>query len=61
MEGIYQYKGKPYAFHSKTKIKINGERIDGVIYLCLYENPDGMIWVRTEEEFFRFFKKTENG
>lgn len=54
---IYEYKGKQYQFQLKTKIKIDGKWVDGVIYTCLYNNPEGMTWVRTEEEFFRLFKK----
>jgi hypothetical protein len=59
MNEFYEYKGKRYEIFSKTKIKINGVWVDGIIYVCRYENPDGMIWVRTAEEFFKLFKKVD--
>jgi hypothetical protein len=30
--------------------------IEVVIYMCLYENPDGQIWVREKNEFYSKFK-----
>ena len=52
----YYYKDKPYRIFSETKVKIDGNWIDSVIYQCLYDNPDGIFWVRTAEEFDRLFK-----
>ncbi len=59
MEKYYSYKDKPYEIVSESKIKIGGTWIDVVIYKCLYENPDGMIWVREKKEFFSLFVKME--
>lgn len=33
------------------------EWIDVVIYECLYENPDGTIWVREKKQFYELFKQ----
>jgi protein associated with RNAse G/E len=57
---IYEYKGKLYRIFSKTKIKIDGNWVNGIIYQSLYYHPDGSIWTRTEEEFFRLFKENSN-
>jgi hypothetical protein len=51
----YQYKGKPYKILYQSKIKFGGTWIDVVVYECQYDNPDGMIWVREREEFFKLF------
>ncbi len=56
MNGNYEYKEKKYKLISSTKIKIDGEWVEGIIYMCLYNNPDGLIWVRTKEDFFEKFK-----
>ena len=55
---IYKHirNNKPYLKLLNTKIKINGVWVKGVIYLCLYINKEGMIWVRTEEDFKKEFK-----
>lgn len=37
------------------------EWIEVVIYMCLYENPDGMVWVREKSEFYNKFKLKEDG
>ena len=42
---------KLYAKITRTKIKIADVWTDGVIYLCLYLNGDGMVWVRTVDNF----------
>ena len=69
MNKTYYYKGKPYKVLLETKAKASGfadamdvdrydasrEWIDVVIYECLYENPDGMVWVRTKEQFYNLF------
>ena len=56
---IYEYKGKPYKILMNSWMKY-GSWLECVIYMCLYENPDGMIWVREKEEFHRLFKKIED-
>jgi len=55
----YHYKNKPYKIFTETKVKINGEWIDCTIYLTLYDNEDGWIWVRTTDEFTNLFKISE--
>ena len=56
-EHIYYYKDKPYFIVTESKMKIEGVWYPCIIYQCLYENPDGMIWVRKTEDFFELFKK----
>lgn len=46
---------KPYLKLFKTKTKINGQWENSIVYLCLYLNKDGMIWVRTIEDFNKNF------
>lgn len=53
----YKYKERPYKIIHESKIKIGGTWIDVVVYECLYENKDGMVWVREKEEFFKLFTK----
>jgi hypothetical protein len=55
LHSTYYYKGKPYKILYKSKLKLDGEWIPCVIYKCLYKNPDGLIWVRKQEEFFELF------
>lgn len=45
--------GKKYLSVKSTKIRIEstGEWVDGVIYICLYLNREGMVWVRTKQDF----------
>ncbi len=47
---------KPYIKLWSTKVKINGVWIPAVIYMCLYYNKDGIIWVMTKEDFENNFK-----
>lgn len=47
---------KPYIKLKNTKIKINGIWETAIIYMCLYWNKDGMIWVRLENDFKQNFK-----
>jgi hypothetical protein len=35
------------------------EWINVVIYQCLYDNPDGDIWVREREQFYELFKSKD--
>jgi hypothetical protein len=55
---IYRHykNGKPYIKLLRTKVKIEGDWQEAVIYLCLYLNKDGMIWVRTVKDFEQSFK-----
>lgn len=53
----YIYKGNPYVIFQETKMKVDGEWIDCVIYQTLYDNPDGEFWVRSSEEFFALFQE----
>ncbi len=53
---IYEYKGKQYRIFAESKMKIDGEWIDCIIYQTLYFNEDGWIWVRSRDEFFSLFK-----
>jgi len=55
-KNIYTFKDKPYRIFSDTKIKINDDWVDGIIYECLYKHPNGRYFVRTKEEFFTRFK-----
>lgn len=55
-EDIWYYKDKPYCIMEETKIKVGSEWWDAIIYQCLYDNPDGMIWVRFKKDFFDLFK-----
>lgn len=56
-EDIYYYKDNPYCIMEESQMKIDGTWHDVIIYQCLYENPDGMIWVRFRDQFFDLFKK----
>lgn len=58
----YEYKGKEYCILSKSKFKsvdLDLIWIDCIIYMCCYENEDGMIWVRPVDEFYRLFKQID--
>ena len=64
---IYWYKNRPYKILTTSKIKWpnqfgEDEWVDVVIYICLYENEDGMIWVRQDTIFDHLFttKRPEN-
>lgn len=52
----YYYKDKPYRIIQESKVKIEGVWYPCIIYECLYENPEGMVWVRPKESFFQLFK-----
>lgn len=53
----YEYKGKPYKKLADSKIKIGDLWLPVVIYECQYENNDGKIWVREENQFLQLFKQ----
>lgn len=36
-------------------MKVDGKWIDCVIYQTLYDNPDGVFWVRSSKEFYNLF------
>jgi len=55
----YTYKDKPYIILHESKYKDKGVWKEVIIYMCLYPNPDGDIWVREKEEFFKLFKRVE--
>lgn len=52
----HTYKGKPYTIHRRLKLKFDSVWHPAIEYKCLYDNPDGLFWVRTEKEFFELFK-----
>lgn len=52
----YTYKGKTYRVVMEYKVKINNEWVPAIIYECLYNNPEGMVWVRTKDEFLQKFQ-----
>jgi hypothetical protein len=56
---IYSYKDKRYIFIRESMMKIGERWIDVVIYKCLYENPDGDVWVREKEQFYKLFTPVE--
>lgn len=56
---VYMYKGKKYAISRELKLKFDGVWYDAIEYKCLYNNPYGRVWVRTEKEFFELFKPVE--
>jgi hypothetical protein len=47
---------KKYLKFCRTKIKIERVWQNAIIYICLYLNKDGMIWVRLEQDFNNNFK-----
>lgn len=58
----YQYKGKFYTTVFNLRMKViewNNEWVDCVVYMCLYNNEDGMFWVRPAKEFYELFKQTD--
>lgn len=54
---LYMYKGKPYEILLRIKFKVFGYWLPIIVYQCMYENSDGMVWARFENEFFKLFKK----
>ncbi len=40
----------------KTKVKVNNNWVEAIIYMCLYRNKDGYIWTRLIEDFIRCCK-----
>lgn len=53
--GVYQhYKGKNYIVRALAKHSETLEWI--VVYECLYENPESLIWVRPLSLFLQKFK-----
>lgn len=53
---VYEYKGKPYTIMSETKMKVGKAWVDAIVYQTLYENKDGVYWVREKGEFYEKFK-----
>ena len=56
----YEYQGRKYVILFSSKMKIGQKWIPVLIYKCLYDNPDGSIWVREEGEFWRLFKEVND-
>lgn len=57
---VWYYKNKPYRIYKHSKINIDSEWENVIIYKNLYYNPNGKIWVRYESSFFLLFRtKTE--
>ena len=54
----YWYKNRPYKILQETAIKEGGEWVPVVIYICLYDNSDGKIWIRKTDEFDKKFSST---
>lgn len=54
---FFKYKNKRYLKLFNTKIKIDGIWVDGIIYLALYKNTDGYLYVRTKDNFNKTFIK----
>lgn len=52
---IYEYKDKPYSILYHSFIKVDGTWEPVIVYQCEYENPDGQVWVREQDEFFNLF------
>jgi hypothetical protein len=48
---------KKYLIIARPKIRIQstGDWIPGVLYMCLYWNKEGMLWIRSEEDFKSHF------
>lgn len=47
---------KPYLRLLRSKVKINNIWTPCVVYMCLYLNKDGMVWVRLEDDFNKNFR-----
>ena len=56
MKIVSHKKGKKYLKLMNIKIKKDDQWLDGVLYLCLYFNRDGMLWVRFKDDFEKNFK-----
>lgn len=56
---IYYYKDKPYKILYESKVKIEDVWHPCIVYECLYDNPDGKIWIRIKDSFFNLFKNTK--
>lgn len=58
----YILKERPYRILHQAKMKdeTTGDWIPCIIYMTLYDNPDGTIWVRSVKEFYLKFKSADN-
>ena len=54
---FFKYKNKRYLKLFNTKIKLDNVWVDGIIYLALYKNKDGYLYVRTKDNFNKTFVK----
>lgn len=59
IDDVYFYKGKPYRIDNHSKMRIGGVWIDVIVYVCMYDNPEGKYWVREKKEFYKLFKTIE--
>jgi len=57
---VYTLKGNRYAVLSVNAIKIGKEWTNAITYICLYENPHGVVWTRFENEFINEFTHLPN-
>lgn len=57
---VYTLKGNRYTVLSVNGIKIGNDWINVVTYVCLYENPHGLVWTRFENEFINEFTPLSN-
>lgn len=58
IDKIYSYKKHLYYKLFELKIKTKEDVwVPVVVYECLYENPDGMIWARYQDDFYSLFEK----
>lgn len=56
----YYFKGKKYKKLVKSKIKLDGTWQDIVIYKSMYFHPDGKVWARLKEDFYKNFEPRES-
>lgn len=56
IDGIYEhYKGDTYILKAVVKHSETLEEL--ILYECLYENPEGKLWVRPKKMFFETIVK----
>lgn len=58
---IYRHKtnNKLYLRLLNLQIKLDGTWVDATLYMCLYYNRKGMLWVRVKEDFNNNFRKVK--
>ena len=60
MQYVHIKSGKEYTVIALSKVKIDGQWLDAIVYQCNYENPEGMIWVRLYLNFVASFQPKRN-